>query len=1173
MRELHAYSHDQYHQPDVMLFTEARLHPDWIGTHRRWLENQLTVPRFSKYLYANNTGYGGVAAYLRHSVTHRAAHQSWQPRYRPANSKCWLRWFEVPHSVMVGVCYIPPEGSSHYSFETDRSWFQSNINYVASRRITVLCGDFNARHAEFGDASSTNARGVWLNDLMMPIQMECLNYTWLDGEYTHVPTNPSHSRSMIDLVFTNAAGIIHSIEILRDTILVSDHLPVHIILKSPQASLSGNHDIVTPRQIYNVHTATEEQWKQYSDSLQIAFNNYKQLLDSWDQNPKYTNNRQLFIDDAYQEFHTIISTAAELYVGIKRQSSTANDWWDNPNTDTNIPDLYVNLKELAKEMNDHPLDASCKHRFRSARVSFRNVVASAKLESWKSFCKKIEDPTHSKLLWNVWHQSLGSAKSPLNSIPDAHDVLPRSPLESLNNMAKALADISKLDPPTSTDAIINHTYVNDFVSVLRNVYARHDDIPSQDTLDEAFSIMEIMAAANKLRVNTSAGPDDIPPHLIKYGGNALYSALHVLFTYSWKYGLVPAAWRDANVCTIYKGSGCRTSATSYRPISITSVVVRFFERLILYRMWHVIEPHVPPGTNAANIPLHLQSRINGSQAGFRNGFSTLDHLLSFRMTLDTVYESGEELPVAFIDIAKAYDRAWKAAVLFKAYRMGITGHCWKWLDSYLHDRRMRVVSSQYHSDWYDVEEGLPQGSVLAPALFLVLINDSIGKRLDVHEQLFADDMMAHPLLSFRHDRSTYSSLQDVLNGYTFWADIWRIRFSESKSKIVWFSNRRKKLSRISFQLQGFEMEAVPQYTYLGVIFHESMNSELHENKILSTVRKTGYMINRLIHPHQLPTINVVRQLIRTMLIPQIAYSLPFIKCKKEYIRRLESAILEPARKVLYLPIHTPKLALLMELGIPSINDLRDGILCCMKSRTTNNSNAHNHYNTRMLQIYIPQAVEKVHQALSLYDNVDDGIAALKRERVSLSIVDEIAIAEHRLQLNSDAANDNKYIQDRVLESSFNALRNDAEQRGEVVASLKSSGRCSAYILHDGIHGARVRARLRLRRADINHHRSRHDIDRMPNCSYCGLTYHNNLLEFAPIEDNDHLLIYCPQFNELRVQLVHEMSSHDIDMELSVDNILCSDACLSSLPSHELRKTWLNITQKFLVSISNLRGGL
>src|ERR1700730_17766573 len=103
-----------------------------------------------------------------------------------------------------------------------------------------------------------------------------------------------------------------------------------------------------------------------------------------------------------------------------------------------------------------------------------------------------------------------------------------------------------------------------------------------------------------------------------------------------------------------------------------------------------------------------------------------------------------------------------------------------------------------------------------------------------------------------------------------------------------------------------------------------------------------------------------------MLISQIAYSLPFIKSKKEYIRRLESAILEPARKGLYLPIHTPKLALLMELCIPSINATRDGILCFMKSRKTNNSNPDHHYNPRLLQSYLPQAVEKVHQALSLY---------------------------------------------------------------------------------------------------------------------------------------------------------------------------------------------------------------
>jgi len=108
---------------------------------------------------------------------------------------------------MVGVRYIPPEGSTGYRFKRDREWFAANVNYVSSRRHCLLAGDFNARHEDFGDrggAASSNSRGCWLRDLMLPLQMECLNYTWLDGDYTHVANNPRHSNSMIGLVVTNA---------------------------------------------------------------------------------------------------------------------------------------------------------------------------------------------------------------------------------------------------------------------------------------------------------------------------------------------------------------------------------------------------------------------------------------------------------------------------------------------------------------------------------------------------------------------------------------------------------------------------------------------------------------------------------------------------------------------------------------------------------------------------------------------------------------------------------------------------------------------------------------------------------------------------------------------------------------------------------------------------------
>src|ERR1700682_2574465 len=520
----------------------------------------------------------------------------------------------------------------------------------------------------------------------------------------------------------------------------------------------------------DLHSTTAEQWDQYSHFLNASLANYEQLLCSWDGSRGYAVNKQQFIDDAYDELLTCITTAAKLCIRTKHISYTAQNWWSDKST-TSIPQLYSAMRSAAIALNDDPHDVQLKQHERQCKSAFRHAVAAAKYESWKSFCSKVEDVEHSKLLWSVWHQSLGSAKSPLNSIPNAHDQLPASPTESLTNMCVAFASISTLPSPTSPEAIANDHYVNTYVNVMRDAYGQ-GYVPAHDVLDTPFSSYEIQQSARSIRCNTATGPDGIHARFIKHGGSQLHKAMSVLFQYSWQYGVVPTQWRMANVCTIYKGEGERASAASYRPISITSVVIRFFERLILRRIWRVVEPQIPAGTNAANIPAELRSRISASQAGFRNGFCTLDHLLSCRFTLDRVYEQGGELPVAFIDIAKAYDKTWKAGVLLKCHRMGIYGRCWRWLDALLHGRRMRVGSHQHHSDWHDVPEGLPQGSVLVPLLFLIFINDVIGGRTDVHEQLFADDMMAHPLAHDGSDASCHV-LQSILDGYTRWADLWK----------------------------------------------------------------------------------------------------------------------------------------------------------------------------------------------------------------------------------------------------------------------------------------------------------------------------------------------------------------------------------------------------------------
>ena len=127
-----------------------------------------------------------------------------------------------------------------------------------------------------------------------------------------------------------------------------------------------------------------------------------------------------------------------------------------------------------------------------------------------------------------------------------------------------------------------------------------------------------------------------------------------------------------------------------------------------------------------------------SQHGFPRGHSCASQLFQHYQGILRALESGCDADVFYLDFSKAFDKVDHGLLLCKSTNMGITGLLVELLQSFLCNRKHRVVVRGNTSSWNRVKSGVPQGTVLGPTLFLVSIKDiDIGIRITISS--FADD--------------------------------------------------------------------------------------------------------------------------------------------------------------------------------------------------------------------------------------------------------------------------------------------------------------------------------------------------------------------------------------------------------------------------------------------------
>ena len=241
-----------------------------------------------------------------------------------------------------------------------------------------------------------------------------------------------------------------------------------------------------------------------------------------------------------------------------------------------------------------------------------------------------------------------------------------------------------------------------------------------------FNHVDIELACDELHGNSAPGPDGVPALLLKECRKELSHPLAVFWRASLDQGVIPDELLLVQICPLHKG-GSRSDPANFRPVALTSHLIKTFERVVR----KVLVRHLE----------HCGAFPDG-QHGSRAQRSTVTQLLAHwdSVLADLEQQAGSD--IVYLDFSKAYDKCETGVLLHKMKEAGIMGKVGMWMAAFLdpNHRQQAVVVDGTMSALSQVISGVPQGTVTAPILFLLMISDiAEGVSPNTRVSSFVDD--------------------------------------------------------------------------------------------------------------------------------------------------------------------------------------------------------------------------------------------------------------------------------------------------------------------------------------------------------------------------------------------------------------------------------------------------
>ena len=210
-------------------------------------------------------------------------------------------------------------------------------------------------------------------------------------------------------------------------------------------------------------------------------------------------------------------------------------------------------------------------------------------------------------------------------------------------------------------------------------------------------------------------------------------------------------------------------------------------------------------------------------------------------------DKGKIVEIVMIDLSRAFDSIDHSLLLAKLSAYGVCGTELTWFTSYLNNRKQRVVLSGIASEWGSVTNGVPQGSILGPLLFIIFVNDLPDVVEHCTVNLYADDTAIY--VSDEDPGTVGFELEQDLQRVANWISTNGLRMNISKTQLMVLSSRKKQWLADSVHVNMGEGELLRQdlVKYLGVNIDRSLSWKSHIDRVrqkcfagLASIRRAVY---------------------------------------------------------------------------------------------------------------------------------------------------------------------------------------------------------------------------------------------------------------------------------------------------------------------------------------------